>query len=157
MLNTYMNEQDVPSAKEAECFVTIEGRRYSALNAKNFEAKATISTEEIPVLGKIISGRKPTGMVIQGKMTVYKCSEMFDRVVTEYKNTGHLPTFDIQTTNNDAATCMGRSTKIYTGCVIDGDVLLSMLDAAGGFIEQEINFYAADYSSPESYTEPAYL
>lgn len=157
MLSTYMNEQDVPSAKEAECFVTIGGRRYSALNAKNFEAKASISTEEIPVLGKIISGRKPTGMVIQGKMTVYKCSEMFDRIVTEYKNTGCLPTFEIQTTNNDASTCMGRSTKVYTDCVIDGDVLLSMFDAEGGFIEQEINFYAADYTSPESYKEPSYL
>lgn len=157
MLSTYMNEQDVPSAKEAECYVTIDGRRYNALNAKNFEAKANISTKEIPVLGKIISGRKPTGMVIKGKMTVYKCSEMFDRVVTEYKNTGHLPVFEIQTTNNDASTCMGRSTKIYTDCVIDGDVLLSMFDAEGGFIEQDIEFYAADYSSPESYKEPSYL
>lgn len=157
MLSTYMNEQDVPSAKEAEAFVTIGGRRYNALNAKNFEGKANISTKEIPVLGKIISGRKPNGMVIQGKMTVYKCSEMFDRLVTEYKNTGHLPVFEIQTTNDDAATCMGRSTKIYHDCVIDGDVLLSMFDAEGGFIEQEISFYAADYSSPESYQEPSYL
>ena len=109
------------------------------------------------MLGKIISGRKPTGMVVQAKMTVYKCSEMFDRIVTEYKNTGHLPVFELQTTNNDAATCMGRSTKVCHNCVIDGDVLLSMFDAEGGFVEQEINFYAADYSSPESYKEPSYL
>ena len=52
---------------------------------------------------------------------------------------------------------MGRSTKVYKDCVIDGDVLLSMFDAEGGFIEQEINFYAMDYSSPESYKEPSYL
>lgn len=157
MNGTYMNEQDIPSAKEAECYVTIEGRRYSALNAKNFEGKANISTKELPVLGKIIAGRKATGMTIKGKMTVYKCSEMFDRVVTEYKNTGRLPVFEIQTTNADKSTCMGRSTKIYEDCVIDGDVLLSMFDAEGGFIEQDIEFYAADYSSPESYTEPSYL
>lgn len=85
MLNAYMNEQDVPSAKEAEAFVTVGEQRYNLLNAKNFEGKANISTKEIPVLGKIISGRKPTGMVVQAKMTVYKCSEMFDRIVTEYK------------------------------------------------------------------------
>ena len=151
MLNAYMNEQDVPSAKEAEAFVTVGEQRYNLLNAKNFEGKANISTKEIPVLGKIISGRKPTGMVVQAKMTVYKCSEMFDRIVTD------LPVFELQTTNNDAATCMGRSTKVYHNCVIDGDVLLSMFDAEGGFVEQEINFYAADYSSPESYKEPSYL
>ena len=63
MFNAYMNEQDVPSAKEAEAFVTVGEQRYNLLNAKNFEGKANISTKEIPVLGKIISGRKPTGSV----------------------------------------------------------------------------------------------
>ena len=37
MLNAYMNEQDVPSAKEAEAFVTVGEQRYNLLNAKNFE------------------------------------------------------------------------------------------------------------------------
>ena len=40
MLNAYMNEQDVPSAKEAEAFVTVGEQRYNLLNAKNFEGKA---------------------------------------------------------------------------------------------------------------------
>lgn len=157
MPGTYMNEQDVPSAKEAEAFVTIDGRRYPALFAKNFEGKANLSSKEIALLGKIIKGRKVTGMEVKCKMTIYKCTEIFDKLVTKYKDTGHLPVFEVQTTNNDEATCMGRSTKVYKGCVIDGDVLLSMFDAEGGFIEQEINFYAMDYSSPESYKEPSYL
>lgn len=148
MFNAYMNEQDVPSAKEAEAFVTVGEQRYNLLNAKNFEGKANISTKEIPVLGKIISGRKPTGMVVQAKMTVYKCSEMFDRIVTEYKNTGHLPVFELQTTNNDAATCMGRSTKVYHNCVIDGDVLLSMFDAEGGFVEPGDQFLCCGLFQP---------
>ena len=50
MFNAYINEQDVPSAKEAEAFVTVGEQRYNLLNAKNFEGKANISTKEIPVL-----------------------------------------------------------------------------------------------------------
>ena len=41
MLNAYMNEQDVPSAKEAEAFVTVGEQRYNLLNAKNLRARQT--------------------------------------------------------------------------------------------------------------------
>ena len=43
MLNAYMNEQDVPSAKEAEAFVTVGEQRYNLLNAKNFEGTGYVS------------------------------------------------------------------------------------------------------------------
>ena len=157
MSNEYMNEQDAPSAKKAEVFVTIGNKRYKALNAKNCEVNANLSSKEIAVLGKMIKGRKVTGMTIKGKMTVHKCTEIFDDIVTQYKNTGNLPTFDLQISNYDETTCMGRSTKIYNDCVIDGDVLLSMFDAEGEFIEQTIEFYASDYSRPEKYKNPAYM
>ena len=60
MFNAYMNEQDVPSAKEAEAFVTVGEQRYNLLNAKNFEGKANISTKEIPVLERSFpAGSRP--------------------------------------------------------------------------------------------------
>ena len=83
--------------------------------------------------------------------------ESVDELMERYKNTGLLPTFDIQTTNEDPATSIGRSTKIYTDCVIDGDVLLSMFDADGDFVEQTIEGYAQDFSRPEKYTNPSYM
>ena len=42
MSKQFMNTQDAPSAKQAEFFCTINGRRYSMLNAKKFEAKANV-------------------------------------------------------------------------------------------------------------------
>lgn len=39
MSKQFMNTQDAPSAKQAEFFCTINGRRYSMLNAKNLKQK----------------------------------------------------------------------------------------------------------------------
>lgn len=153
----YMPANDAPSAKLATAFVTIKDRRYAVLMAKGFEAKSNIKTAEVPTLGRIVTGVKPVGMTIKFNMTVYKCTEIFDDIVEEYKNTGLMPTMDIQVTSEDPATSVGRSTKIYTDCILDGDVLLSMFDADGEFVEQEIEGYAQDFTRPEKYTNPTYM
>ena len=151
------NSQDAQSAKLAKLFVTIGGRRYSMLNAKNFEAKASISSAKVSRLGGVIDGRKANAMEVKLSMTVYKCSEMFDEMIETYKNTGLLPTFECQVTQEDTASSVGRSTKVYKDCVIDGDVMLSMFDADGEFIEQTIEAYAMDFDTAEKYTTPDYM
>lgn len=156
-MSGYMPANDAPSAKLATCFVTIGDKRYSMLMAKDFEANMNVETKEVPTLGRTIKGVKPVGGTIKWKMTVYHCTEIFDEVVETYKNTGLMPNIDIQVSSEDPATSIGRSTKVYTGCIIDGDVLLSMFDADGEFIEQSIEGYAQDFSRPEKYTNPTYM
>ena len=153
----YMPANDAPSAKLATAFVTIKDRRYAMLMAKDFEAKANVSTTKVPTLGRTVNGYKPNAMDIKFKMTIYKCTEIFDDVIEIYKNTGVMPTMDIQVTNEDSATSVGRSTKIYTDCILDGEVLLSMFDADGEFVEQTIEGYAQDFTRPEKYTNPTYM
>lgn len=156
-LKQLFNPNDAPSAKMAELFATIGDRRYSMLNAKKFTATANVENAEIKTLGAVIKKRKTTGVEIKLTMTVYKCSDMFDALIEEFKNTGVLPTFDVQVTQEDPATNLGRSTKVYNDCVIDGELILSMIDADGSFIEQEITAYAMDYNTAETYTDPAYM
>ena len=122
-----MNTQDAVSANFAECFVTLNGTRYSMLMAKEFEGKASINTE------------------------------IFDQVVEDFIKTGVMPTFDIQTSNDDPATSVGRSTKIYNNCVLDGDVLLSMFNAEGDFVEQTLEGYCDSFTRPEKHTNPSYM
>lgn len=157
MGKTYFNADDAQSAKQAEFFCTIGDRRYTMLNGKNFEAKASVSLGDVKTLGGLITQKKPTGLEVKLSFTVYKCSEMFDNLIENFKNTGVLPRFECQVTSVDEASNIGRSTKIYKDCVIDGDVLLSMFDADGEFIEQDIEAYAMDFESPEKYTEPDYM
>lgn len=157
MSNPTMNTQDAVSANFAECFVTLKGTRYSMLMAKEFEGKASLNTKEIYRLGNPVVGHKPQTVALAFSMTIYKCTEIFDEVIEEFIKTGVMPTFDIQTSNDDPATSVGRSTKIYNGCVLDGDVLLSMFNAEGEFVEQTIEGYCDGITRAEKYTNPAYM
>lgn len=153
----FMNEQDAPNGNQAECYVTINDKVYPAMFAKDFKANMNIKTKEVPVLGKNIMGHKVQNAALSFEMTIYKCTEIFDDVVEEFKNTGMMPLFDIQVTQYDKATSIGRSTKIYKDCVLDGDVLLSAFNTQGEFIEQTVKGYCADYEAPEKYTNPSYM
>ena len=158
MPTAYMPANDAPSAKLATCFVTMkDGNRYAMLMAKNFEAKANLESVKVPALGRTVNGYKSGTMDIKFSMTIYHCTEIFDEVVETFKNTGVMPTFDIQVTNEDPATSVGASTKIYTDCILDGEVLLSMFDADGELIEQSIEGYAQDFKRAEKYTNPTYM
>lgn len=157
MANKYFKADDAQSAKEAEFFCTIGNRRYSMLNAKNFEATASVSLADVKTLGRVITQKKPNGLEVKLSFTVYKCSPMFDNLIEKYKNTGILPRFDCQVTQEDKASKRGRDTKTYTDCIIDGDILLSMFDADGEFIEQDVEAYAMDFESPEKYKKPNYM
>lgn len=148
---------DVPNAKFATAFCTIGGRRYAMLNAKSVEVTASVTNADVPRLGSMVVGKKPVGLEIKITMTVYKVSEMFDKLIEQFKDTGVMPTFELQITNEDPASSIGRSEKIYRDCVIDGDVMLSMFDADGEYIEQEITAYALDFASNNKYIEPSYM
>lgn len=155
--STSMNTQDAVSANYAECFVTLGGIRYSMMMAKEFEGKASISTKEVYRLGNPVVGHKPQTVSLAFSMTIYKCTEIFDQVLERFIRTGVMPTFDIQISNDDPASSIGRSTKIYNDCVLDGDVLLSMFNAEGDFIEQSIEGYCDSFSRPEKYANPSYM
>lgn len=157
MSNAMMNTKDAVSANHAECFVTVNGTRYSMLMAKEFEGKATINTAEVPRLGNVVVGHKAQTVELSFSMTIYKCTEIFDDIMDRFVKTGVMPTFDIQTSNDDPASSVGRSTKIYHDCVLDGDVLLSMFNAEGEFVEQTIEGFCDSYSRPEKHTNPSYM
>lgn len=152
-----MNTNDAPIAKFASVFVTRNGRRYAMLMCKNFEGKANISTQDVPRMGSVIMGKKPTTVELSFSMTIYKCTEIFDDVLDEFIKTGVMPLLDIQTSNEDPATSIGRSTKVYNDCVLDGDVLLSLAGSEDDFIEQEISGFAGGYTRPEKFNNPAYM
>lgn len=156
-MNNIMNTQDAVLAKFATIYAGVGGNRYLMAMAKDFEAKANISTKEVPKLGATVTGHKVTGVKLPIKMTIYKTTEMFDNLVEAYIKTGVMPTFDIQATNEDPASSVGASSKIYNGVVLDGDVLLSIAKAGDDFFEQEINGYAEGYNSASKFTNPTYM
>lgn len=153
----FFNTKDAVNANFAECFVTLDGTRYSMAMAKEFEGKASVSTKEVYRLGTPVVGHKAQTVTLSFSMVIYKCTEIFDKVIDTFMKTGVLPTFDIQVSNEDPATSVGRSSKIYTDCVLDGEILLSMFNAEGNFIEQTIVGYCDGVQSPTAFTNPSYM
>ena len=125
MGNITMNAKDAISAKLAECFVTIENRRYLLMQGKDFEAKFEKTKKELNILGKTGSGNKSTGWKGTGKITIYKNTSIFDELMERYKNTGEDIYFDIQVTNEDPTSAAGICTMVFMGCNVDGGVLAS--------------------------------
>lgn len=157
MTKSMKSEHDL-SANYAQITVTMDGRRYNMAMAKNLEVKANIETREVTKLGTNVKGHKAGLVTYSGTMSIYKCSEIFDKVVAEYTRTGVMPLFDVQAYNEDpAAADLGRSIKDYNDCILDGDVLLSIANSEGGSIEQEINFFADSVTVPEYLIDPSYM
>jgi len=147
-----MNAKDVISAKLAECYATIEGRRYLLMQAKDLEAKVEKTKKEVNILGKTGAGNKSTGWKGTGKMTIYHTTSIFDKLLEKYKNTGNDTYFDIQCRNYDPTSAAEGQTVILKGCNLDDGVLASF-DVDGDNLEQEVNFTYEDFEVPETFKE----
>lgn len=144
------------SANWARAFVTKGEQRFLAFMAKKVEAKANIGTREVKRVGTNVIGHKASLISYAIKLTIYKCTEVFDDILEEYVKTGKMPRIDIQISNEDpqCSDQIGRTSKVFNKCIPDGDMLLALLDAEGGNIEQEVNFYAESMTRPEKFRNP---
>ena len=86
--NVVMKARDTVSAALAECFVTIEGRRYNLMQAINLEAKFEKSKTEVPILGKTGKGNKASGWKGTGSATFHYNTSLFRQLMLRYKDTG---------------------------------------------------------------------
>lgn len=146
-----MNAKDAVSASLAECFVTIDGNRYNFMQAINLEANFEKQKTEVPILGKTGRGNKSTGWKGTGNATFHYNTSIFRELLYRYKNTGEDIYFDIQVTNEDPTSSVGRQTVILKGCNLDGGVL-TKFDADADHLEENIDFTFEDFEIPEKFS-----
>ncbi|MGS6868454.1 phage tail tube protein, partial [Clostridioides difficile] len=115
--------RDTISASKAECFVTIKGKRYNFMQAINLEAKMEKNKSEIPILGSTTKGNKSTGSKYSGNATFYYNTSIFRELLYEYKETGEDIYFDIQVTNEDPTSAVGRQTVVLKDCNMDSGII----------------------------------
>ena len=113
---TIMNAKDAVSASLAECFVTIGDNRYNFMQAINLEANFEKNKTEVPILGKTGKGNKATGWKGTGSATFHYNTSIFRELMKRYKDTGEDVYFDIQVTNEDPTSSVGRQTVILKDC-----------------------------------------
>ena len=146
-----MNAKDAVSASLAECFITIEGNRYNFMQAINLEASIEKTKSEIPILGRTGKGNKKTGWKGSGSATFHYNTSIFREQLYRYKETGQDAYFDIQITNEDPTSSVGRQTIVLKDCNVDGGIL-AKFDADAEYLDEELDFTFEDWEMPEQFS-----
>jgi len=149
-MSNIMNAKDAVSASLAECFVTIEGNRCCFMQAINLEASFEKNKSEVPILGKTGKGNKSTGWKGTGSATFHYNTSIFRELMMRYKNTGEDIYFDIQVSNEDATSSVGRQTVILKDCNMDGGIL-TKFDADAEYLDEDMDFTFEDFEIPEKF------
>lgn len=145
-----MNAKDAISGSLGECFVTIDGVRYNFMQAINLEASIEKKKTEVPILGRTGKGNKTTGWSGSGSATFHYNTSLFRELLYRYKETGEDIYFDIQITNEDPTSVVGRQTVILKGCNIDGGII-AKIDADAEYLEEDLDFTFDDFEIPEKF------
>lgn len=149
-MSSVMNAKDAISASLATCYVTIGTDRYNFMQAKNVEANITKDKTEVPILGKTGKGNKSVGWSGSGSATFHYNTSIFRQLLKQFKDTGEDVYFDMQITNEDPTSTVGRQTVVLKDCNIDGG-LLAAFDAGGDILEDKFDFTFEDFEIPEEF------
>lgn len=147
-----MAARNAPSAKMAECYVTIDGNRYNFMSAINVEVNFEKNKTEIPILGRMNRGHKSTSSSITGSGEFHKNTSIWNEIAYKFQESGEDLYFDMQITNEDPTTEIGRQTIMLYGCNFDS-VTLAAFDAdSDDVLTESIDFTAERFEMPEKYT-----
>lgn len=149
--NGIMHAKDTVSAALAECFVTIDGRRYNFMQAINLEAKVEKVKTEVPILGKPGKGNKAGGWKGTGSATFHYNTSIFRELLYKYNKTGEDTYFDIQVTNEDPTSAVKRQTVILRDCNINNGII-AKFDADAEYLDEQLEFTFEDWEMPERFT-----
>lgn len=149
-MNAIMNGRDAISATMAECFATVNGTRYNLMQAINLEAQMEKNKVEVPLLGKSGKGNKSVGWKGTGSATFHFNTSVFRKAMKEFKDSGTDFYFDIQITNEDPTSTVGRQTIILKDCNLDS-IILAKFDADGEYLDESLDFTFEDWEMPEEF------
>ena len=133
-----MKAKDSISGSMAELYVTIEGNRYNFAQAITFEANFEKSKTEVPVLGRT------------GSMTLHYNTSVMRELAYRYKETGEDVYFDMQCTNEDPTSSVGRQTVTLIDCNFDS-LVLAKFDADADYLDEDVDFTFDDFEIPEKF------
>lgn len=150
--NITMKAKDTLCASLAECFITIKGNRYNFMQAINVEVRIEKTKVEVPILGRTGKGNKSTGWKGTGSATFHYNTSIIRGLLEDYKNTGLDTYFEMQITNEDPTTSVGRQTVVLIDCNIDGGILAKFDANNNEYLDEDINFTFEDFKIPEKFS-----
>lgn len=145
-----LEKSRVIGGTEAECFVTIDGKRRQFASMHQFKAEVKVNIKEIPILGRRNVAHKAGKMTgsFSGK-ALYNNSVLRD-MIHKYQETGVMPDITIQTTNEDETSTAGRQTVILRECLFEG-MVITQFDENAEFLEEDVKGVFGTFDMPEKF------
>ena len=157
---SYMLAKDALNGKQGKAFITLHkdtgDEIHELFSAKKVQTKVDYQKADFKVIGTTTIQKKTTGASKTGTMTIYLGTPLFTEMAREYEANGKVLYFDMQVTNEDASTSIGKQTIAYYDCSLDS-IPLSILDADADFLEQEVGFSYTTFEVLDSFNDPATL
>ena len=147
-----MNANDAIYGSLAECYITIDGRRYNFMSITDFESKWDVNIVDVPILGKVGMGHKAAGGKGTWSGTAHYNQSYFRIMADTYQKTGVLPYFEIQVSNEDPTSAVGRQTIIHRGCLCD-TFTLAKFQAGEEILDEDLSGTFESWDMPETFKD----
>ena len=154
---SYLLAKDTVNGAEGKIFVTIDGKNMEVACMRNITTNAEIQSNDMRVIGTRTIQNKNNGAKLTGTGNIYYGTNLFTDMVLQYIQTGVMPEFDIQITNNDPATSIGTQSMAYYGCTLTGTIPLSILNDEEAMLNYDFNFAYNRVARLQSFRDPARL
>ena len=152
MSDTIMNAGDAVYGGLAECYLTIGTRRYNFMSITEFESKWDVNIKDVPVLGKVGMGHKPAGGKGTWKGKAHYNQSYMRIIADEYQETGTMPYFEMQVSNEDPTSTVGRQTIVHRGCLCDS-FILAKFKAGEEILEEDLSGTFESWDMPEKFKD----
>lgn len=154
---SYILARDTVNGAEGSIFVTVNGQNIQVANMRNIRTSANIQSTDMRVIGTRKIQQKSNGAQQTGTGNIYYGNDLFRDMVLEYINTGVMPEFDIQITNNDPTTSLGTESMAFYGCHLTGEVPLAILNDEEAMLNYDFNFSFTRAAKLSSFNAPSAL
>ncbi len=152
MGNVVMDEKNAVYGALAECFITIGTRRYNFMSMTDFESTWETTIKDVKILGKVGMGHKAAGGKGTWKGTAHYNQSIFREMADTYQKTGVMPPFEIQVSNEDPGSLIGRQTIIHRGCLCE-KFTLAKFQAGEELLDEELSGTFDSWDLPEKFQQ----
>ncbi len=146
-----MKSKNAPFGSMAECFITIDGKRYNFMSFTDFDSDYETSTVDVRILGQTNTGHKSAGGKGTWSGTAHYNQSVFRKIADKFQKTGVSTYFEIQVTNEDPTSEIGRQTIILHDCLMDKFKLAKFI-AGDEILDEELSGTFESWDMPEEFT-----
>ncbi|MDR9744101.1 phage tail tube protein [Paenibacillus taichungensis] len=149
----FLKASDTISGQEGRAYATINGQTEEMFYVKTLEATVEKQKAEVKTLGRRGLQHKATGWSGSGSMTIFYTTSRFRELMLQYMQNGIDTYFDIEVTNEDPSSTIGKQTVTLKGVNLDS-VIMASLDTEAEALEEEVSFTFEDVDMPVSFNLP---